>query len=158
MNLFVADPDWGWWIVGAFLLLGLEAMSLDLLFASMAVGAVAGAITAAIGAPVIAQSLVALAFALLTLFVLRPIGVRMLKTDGKETNVQALHGAQAMVMQRVDARGGRVKIGGEVWSARSIAPDAEFAAGTDVLVVEIDGATAVVDAVPHVDTTTDGEL
>jgi membrane protein implicated in regulation of membrane protease activity len=150
-------PDWGWWVVGAFLLLGLEAMSLDLLFASMAVGAVAGAIAAALGAPVIAQSLVALGVALMTLFVLRPIGVRLLRTADQETNVHALRGSQALVMQRVDARGGRVKIGGEVWSARSNAPGAEFPAGTDVLVVEIDGATAVVDVVQQIDTPTEGD-
>lgn len=139
-------PEWGWWVLGAFLLLGLEALSLDLLFASLALGAVAGAVAAAAGAPILVQFLVALAVALLTLFLVRPIGVRMLRTSGSPTNVDALQGQHALVMQHVDRRGGRVKIGGEIWSARSAVADAQFATGTDVVVVAIDGATAVVAA------------
>ncbi len=127
-------------------LLGIEALTLDLLFASLAVGAVAGAIVAALGFPVLAQGLAAVLVALLTLFVVRPIGLRMLKTEGTDTNVDALIGAGALVVERVDTRGGRVKIGGEIWSARVNHPGSEFLAGADLVVIAIDGATAVVDA------------
>ena len=127
-------------------LLGIEALTLDLVFASLAVGAVAGAIVAALGFPVIAQGLVAMVAAMLTLFVIRPIGLRMLKTEGTDTNVDALLGRGALVVERVDSRGGRVKIGGEIWSARTKEPGTEFLAGADLVVVSIDGATAVVDA------------
>ena len=139
-------PEWGWWVLGALVLLGIEALTLDLLFASLAIGAVAGAIVAAAGLPVAAQGLTAVIVALLTLFVLRPIGLRMLKTEGTDTNVDALIGAGALVVERVDTRTGRVKIGGEIWSARVRRPGTEFLAGTDLVVVSIEGATAVVDA------------
>ena len=139
-------PEWGWWVLGALVLLGIEALTLDLLFASLAVGAVAGAIVAALGFPVLAQGLAAVLVALLTLFVVRPIGLRMLKTEGTDTNVDALIGAGALVVERVDTRGGRVKIGGEIWSARVNHPGSEFLAGADLVVIAIDGATAVVDA------------
>lgn len=138
-------PEWGWWVLGALVLLGIEALTLDLVFASLAVGAVAGAIVAAFGAPVLAQVLAAVVAAMLTLFVLRPVGLRMLKTEGTETNVDALIGAGALVMERVDSRGGRVKIGGEIWSAKVSQPGTEFLAGADLVVVSIEGATAVVD-------------
>jgi membrane protein implicated in regulation of membrane protease activity len=139
-------PEWGWWVLGALVLLGIEALTLDLVFASLAVGAVAGAIVAAFGAPVLAQGLAAVFAAMLTLFVLRPMGLRMLKTEGTDTNVDALIGAGALVVERVDARGGRVKIGGEIWSARVRHPGTEFQAGADLVVISIEGATAVVDA------------
>ena len=139
-------PEWGWWVLGALALLGIEALTLDLVFASLAVGAVVGAIVAALGAPVLAQGLAAVVAALLTLFVVRPIGLRMLKTEGANTNVDALIGAGALVVERVDTRSGRVKIGGEIWSARTSRPGSEFLAGADLVVVSIDGATAVVDA------------
>ncbi|MGB2840586.1 MAG: NfeD family protein, partial [Actinomycetes bacterium] len=84
--------------------------------------------------------------ALLTLFLLRPVGLRLLKTEGTETNVEALLGKGALVIERVDARSGRVKIGGEIWSARVRNPATDFAAGTELIVISIDGATAVVDA------------
>ena len=138
-------PEWGWWVLGALVLLGIEALTLDLVFASLAVGAVVGAIVAALGAPVLAQVLAAVVAALLTLFVLRPVGLRMLKTEKTDTNVDALIGAGALVMERVDARGGSVKIGGEIWSARVSRAGTEFLAGADLVVVAIEGATAVVD-------------
>lgn len=138
-------PDWGWWVLGAVVLLGVEAISLDLVFASLAVGAVAGAVAAALGLPLLGQVLVAGAFALGSMLVLRPLGLRILKTEGTTTNVQALIGAGALVVERVDARGGRVKIGGEVWSARTARPGTTFGAGEDLHVVAIEGATAVVD-------------
>lgn len=125
--------------------MGIEALTLDLLFASLAVGAVVGAVVAAFGAPVLAQVLAAVGAALLTLVAIRPIGLRMLKTEGTDTNVDALIGAGALVVERVDARGGRVKIGGEIWSARVSRPGAEFLVGVDVVVRSIEGATAVVD-------------
>ena len=49
-----------------------------------------------------------------------------------------------MVLERVDARDGRVRLRGEVWSARSIDPDRSFEPGDTVDVVRIDGVTAVV--------------
>jgi membrane protein implicated in regulation of membrane protease activity len=48
------------------------------------------------------------------------------------------------VVQRVDGQGGRVRIGGEVWSARSYVPDQVFEAGVQVEVAKIEGATALV--------------
>jgi membrane protein implicated in regulation of membrane protease activity len=60
------------------------------------------------------------------------------------TGTAALEGARAVVLQRVDDLGGRVKIGGEEWSARSYMPGEAFDPGTQVHVVEIEGATALV--------------
>jgi membrane protein implicated in regulation of membrane protease activity len=48
------------------------------------------------------------------------------------------------VLERVDGSGGRIKLAGEVWSARSLDTDQVFEPGRQVDVVEIDGATAVV--------------
>jgi membrane protein implicated in regulation of membrane protease activity len=138
-------PEWGWWVLGVFVLLGIETLSLDLVFASLAVGAVAGAVTAALGAPLIGQFLAAGAVALLSLLLLRPLGLRLLRTEGTKTNVHALIGSSALVVERVDGRSGRVKIGGEVWSARTTQPGATFGAGEDLEVIAIEGATAVVD-------------
>jgi membrane protein implicated in regulation of membrane protease activity len=47
-------------------------------------------------------------------------------------------------MQRVDQHGGRIKLGGEEWSARAYIPDQVFEPGAQVEVVEIQGATALV--------------
>ena len=56
----------------------------------------------------------------------------------------ALVGSVALVTARVDAQPGRIKLGGQVWTARSYDPDSVFEPGTMVHVLEIDGATALV--------------
>ena len=60
------------------------------------------------------------------------------------TGSAALVGAPAVVLQRVDADGGRVRIGGEEWSARAFMPDQVLEPGMRVEVAEIEGATALV--------------
>jgi membrane protein implicated in regulation of membrane protease activity len=138
-------PDWGWWVLGAVVLLGVEALTLDLIFASLALGAVVGAIVAAVGGGIVWQVLAAVVVAMLSLFLLRPMAVRFLRVEGGHTNIDALIGSHALVMERVDARTGRVKVKGEIWSARARRPGTEFHTGTDLVVIAIDGATAVVD-------------
>jgi membrane protein implicated in regulation of membrane protease activity len=56
----------------------------------------------------------------------------------------ALIGREATVLSLVTRDDGRVRLNGGEWSARSMDPAQELAAGTLVTVVAIDGATAVV--------------
>ena len=61
------------------------------------------------------------------------------------TGAAALEGAHAIVLRRVDPNGGRVRIGGEEWSARPYMPEGEvFEPGAQVEVAKIEGATALV--------------
>ena len=60
------------------------------------------------------------------------------------SGVDALRGRQATVLERVDGQGGRIKLAGEVWSARALDTGEAYEPGSQVDVVEIDGATAVV--------------
>ena len=137
--------DWLWWI-GAALALGiLEMLSLDLVLVMLAGGAIAGAIAYLFGATVPVQFIVAAITAVVLLATLRPWLLRHLKERMPlvETNAAALVGRDAVVVSTVTIEGGRVKLNGEVWSARA---DAESAIppGTEVRVSRIDGATAVV--------------
>ena len=60
------------------------------------------------------------------------------------TGVAALVGTEAVVLEAVDGRDGRIKLAGEVWSARAYDGDSVFSVGQRVHVLEIDGATALV--------------
>lgn len=86
----------------------------------------------------------------LLLVAIRPWALRKFKKPDKfsATNVHALIGLEAVVVLPVSAQGGRVKIGGEVWTARLDAAGS-LPAGAKVTVAAIEGATAVV--VPLVD-------
>lgn len=138
---------WLLWLGGALLLAVLEIFTLDLLFIMLAAGAAAGAIGAAAGLPLVWQIVLAAVVALAMLLVLRPFLLRHLRNrvDLVETNVAALVGKPGTVLQPTDGAGGRVKIGGEVWSART-EDGGVLSSGATVRVERIDGATAVVTA------------
>ncbi|EFL27195.1 MULTISPECIES: NfeD family protein [Streptomyces] len=139
------DP-WVWWLIAAVGLgipLVLTAMPE---FGMVAVGAVAGAITDALGGGVVLQVIVFCAVSVALVAVVRPMAVRSRQQQpGLRSGVEALKGRQAVVLERVDdSGGGRIKLAGEIWSARSLDPDQAYEPGQQVDVVEIDGATAVV--------------
>ena len=134
-----------WWLVAAVGLgipLVLTAMPE---FGMFAVGALAGALTAGLGGGVVAQTLVFATVSVALLLVVRPLVKRsQSRGPGHRSGVDALTGRQAVVLERVDGRSGRIKLAGEVWSARALDDAASFEVGARVDVVEIDGATAVV--------------
>lgn len=147
--------DWYWWVAGAFLLVVVEMVSLDLVLIMFAGGAVAASTASALGAPLIVQILVFGVVSTLLLFALRPWLLKYLRqrTPLTETNVHAQVGRIGTVVAEVTDDGGRIKLVGEVWTARSAAGQ-RFPVGTDVRVVRIDGATAVVEAAPSHNTST----
>lgn len=139
---------WLWW-VGLALALGvIEMLTLDLMFLMLGGGAVAGAIAGVLGAPFWAQAIIAAAVAGLLLFLVRPWAKQLLDehTPKTKTGAAAQVGRSAVVVTPVNERGGRVKLHGEVWTARTKEPGVVLEVGTTVTVVEIDGATAVVSA------------
>nr|WP_030361389.1 NfeD family protein [Streptomyces alboflavus] len=140
------DMDaWVWWLIGAVALgipLVITAMPE---FGMLAVGAVAAAVTAGLGGGVALQAVVFAVVSVALIAVVRPIAARH-RSQRPElvSGVEALKGRSAVVMERVDASGGRIKLAGEIWSARPLDTEQSFEAGQEVDVVEIDGATAVV--------------
>ena len=147
--------DWYWWVAAAFLLVVVEMVSLDLVLIMFAGGAVAAGIASALGAPLLVQIFVFGIVSTLLLLALRPWLLKYLRqrTPLTETNVHAQVGRTGTVVAEVTDDGGRIKLFGEVWTARS-AGDQRFPVGTDVTVVRIDGATAVVDAATSHNTST----
>ena len=139
--------EWLWWWGAALLLVMAEILSLDLVLLMFAGGAIAAGIAAALGVPFAAQILLLALVSVLLLLVLRPWLLRYLRERVPlvETNTAAQVGRLALVVEDVDIRGGRVKLSGEVWSARAAQRDVRHEAGSEVRVVAIDGATAVVD-------------
>lgn len=113
-------------------------------FGMFAVGAVAGSITAGLGFGIVAQVIVFVVVSVALVSVVRLVALRQKPPSAARTGIDALRGRQAIVLERVDANGGRIKLAGEVWSARALGPEQVFEPGQQVDVVEIDGATAVV--------------
>jgi membrane protein implicated in regulation of membrane protease activity len=137
--------EWVLWMLAAGVLAVGEMFTLGFFLGPVAVAAVVAAIVALAGGGVALQWIVFTAVAAASLLVLRPIARRHLRTPMQlRTGTAALIGAPAIVLERVDGRGGQVKIGGEIWSARSFDEDQAFEPGARVEVLKIDGATALV--------------
>ena len=137
--------SWIAWLIAAALLGGAEDLTLTLAFGLLAAAALAAAIVAGLGAPLLIQVLTFAVAAGVGLLVVRPIARRQLSRpplirDGSD----ALIGKKALVVEEVTGTRGLIKLAGEVWSARAFDENQVIPAGTAVDVMEIDGATAVV--------------
>ncbi|WP_405766483.1 NfeD family protein [Streptomyces sp. NBC_01538] len=136
---------WVWWLVGAV------ALGIPLVVTAMpelgmlAVGALAAAGAAGLGGGVVVQVLVFAVVSTALIAVVRPIATRQ-RADRPRllSGIDALKGKRAIVLERVDGAGGRIKLAGEVWSARSLDTQLAYDVGQEVDVVEIEGATAIV--------------
>ncbi|MDQ1747849.1 MAG: hypothetical protein QOD07_2112 [Frankiaceae bacterium] len=151
-------PAWLPWLIAAGILGLVELHTLTLVLGMLAVAALPAAATAAVGGGPALQVLVFAIAAALALAVVRPVARRHRNSpSGLRTGTAALIGQRAVVVAAIapspgGGGHGQVRIGGEVWSARSYADDQHLPVGAAVDVVGIEGATAVVlarDPQPH---------
>jgi membrane protein implicated in regulation of membrane protease activity len=140
------DHLWETWLMVAVALGVMELISTDLILIMLAGGALVGMVVALFGVPVAIQIVLALATALGLLALLRPSMVHRLHSGPTlRTGADALIGERGFVLEPLShVAPGRVKIGGEVWTARPYDEDDEIEAGAAVDVVSIKGATAYV--------------
>jgi membrane protein implicated in regulation of membrane protease activity len=138
-------PAWVIWAILAVLLALGELATPGLFFLGPVALATLPALLVSFFAPAWAQVLVFIGCSLASLAILRPIARTHLEMPKlTRTGTAALVGARATVLQRVDADGGRVRIGGEEWSARAYMDDQVIEPGARVEVAKIEGATALV--------------
>ena len=138
---------WIAWVVAACVL-GLGEMHTGGFFlAPFALGALVAALVSLAGLALPLALVVFLLTSLLVLLTLRPVARRHIQHPPRiRTGAAALVGSDAVVLERIANQEGVgcVRIGGEVWTARSYEDDEVIPAGERVQVVEIRGATALV--------------
>ena len=137
--------SWVVWLVLAALLGVAEVMTTTLAFGLLAVAAGVAAVVGGVGLGLPFQIGAFAVAAAAGLGVVRPLAVRHIRQPPLlRTGTSALVGRSATVLEEVTAQGGRVRIGGEVWSARSYDESQVLPAGSSVDVFAIEGATALV--------------
>jgi membrane protein implicated in regulation of membrane protease activity len=138
--------SWLIWVVAAIALAIGEVLTPGLFFLGpVALSALAAALAAALGAGVLGSFVVFIGCSLASLAFLRPIARRHVRMPAlSRTGTDALVGRKGIVTHRVDALGGRVRIGGEEWSARSYLDGEVFAEGQTVNIIQIEGVTALI--------------
>jgi len=139
--------SWLLWLILAVTLAVGEIFTLSFFLAPFAVGALLAAGAAAAGAgPVLATGLFLVSSGGL-LFGLRPVARAHTRTTAQlRTGTAALAGRTATVVERIANHEGvgAVRLDGEIWTARTYLEDEVIEAGTQVQVLEIRGATALV--------------
>ena len=138
---------WIIWIVAGCVLGAGEMHTGGFFLAPFALGALVAALVSLAGVGLPLALLVFLLTSLLVLLTLRPVARRHIQHPPRiRTGAAALVGADAVVLERIANQEGVgcVRIGGEVWTARSYEDDEVIPAGERVQVVEIRGATALV--------------
>jgi membrane protein implicated in regulation of membrane protease activity len=139
---------WVIWLIVAVVFAVAEVVNLSFYLFPFAIGAAAAAVVGIAGGGLAVELI---AFAVLTgvsFTVVRPIAKRHINMPPQlRTGTAALIGRTAIVTERIvnDHGVGQVRIDGEVWSARAYDEDKVLEAGTRVHVMEIRGATALVD-------------
>jgi membrane protein implicated in regulation of membrane protease activity len=138
---------WVIWLIAAGVL-GVGEMHQGAFYlAPFALGAALAAVVSLLGAGAAVSAVVFVAASAIVFATLRPVARRHRQLPPSiRTGAAALVGRPAVVLERIanDEGVGCVKIGGEVWTARSYDDDEVFDAGERVEVVEIRGATALV--------------
>ena len=135
------------WLILAAVLGIAEMLTLTAALGLLAVAALAAAAAAALGGNPFAQFAAFAAVAVAGLALVRPLVRRQLQVrmgPQHRFGVAALVGRQARVVQEVTGHAGRVRIGGEEWSARAYDETLVIPAGATVDVIQIEGATALV--------------
>lgn len=134
---------WGIWAIIAAVLFIVEMLTVDFTFIMIAGGALAATAVSAVGGNLVLQIAAFAVVTTLLLFFVRPWAREHINNSAAgESNIYALTGRIATTLTPVDAFNGRVKVGGDVWSARSA--EGEIGSGQNVIIQSVDGAQLVV--------------
>ncbi|MDP3971320.1 MAG: NfeD family protein [Candidatus Nanopelagicales bacterium] len=138
------------WIAVAVVCVVVELLTLDLIFIMLAGGAAGAAIAAGFGAELPIQILVAAVVSVIGLLALRPMALRHLHPPGPgtATNIDAMIGRMAVATSKITTERGLVRIGGEIWSARTTGTEI-IPEGCAALIQAIDGVVLLVVGQPE---------
>ncbi|MFJ5812179.1 NfeD family protein [Streptomyces sp. NPDC093093] len=138
---------WLLWLIVALVLGAVEIVTLTAALGLLGGAALVTAVCAAVGLPLPWQFLLFAVVSAVGVVFVRPVALRRLSSppngDGR-FGVDALVGEAAYVTSEVSKFGGRVRIGGEEWTARAYDETLVIPPGTAVDVMEIKGTTALV--------------
>lgn len=125
--------------------IAVEAATVNLVSVWFIGGAVAGLVSAILGAAVLLQFAVFLAVSAVLLALLRPVLKKYLRVKPTKLNADRLIGQEALVTEPINnlEETGAVRMNGVLWTAKSV-DDTPIPAGTRVRIDRIEGAKVYV--------------
>ncbi|MBP3758311.1 MAG: NfeD family protein [Firmicutes bacterium] len=134
------------WLAAAIIFIIIEAVTVGLTTIWFAAGALVALILALIKVGVGVQVAVFLILSLVLLATTRKIFVNKLKTGSEKTNVDALVGEEAVVLEDITPfNTGLVKVKGQNWTAIAADKDASILKGSTVKIKAIEGVKLIVE-------------
>ena len=130
---------WHIWLSAGIILAILEVFTPGFFIVGIGVSLVITALPAALGLPFWVQLLVCGVMILIFFLLVRPLVMKIPHSDSKKTGTAALMGEEGIVVETITRiEGGRVKVGGEVWKAKS---DETIEKDSLVIVTGVEGVT-----------------
>ena len=145
---------WSIWLIVAGFFFILEIATTGFLVCWLGVGALLAMILSFFVDNIVLQvMLFAISSVVLILFT-KPLVKKFIDKKTIPTNIDSIIGKEGIVIETIDTikAVGQVKLGGEVWSAKSFAENVVIEKGAKVVVKEINGVKLVVEEVKTVDT------
>ena len=135
------------WLAAMIAFIVLEVSTVSLTCIWFALGALAALIAALCHAPIWLQLVWFFVVSVLTLIATRPLVKKFINAKTQPTNADMLIGQTCVVLEPISnlSETGAVKVGGKVWTARSI-DGTVFAPGEKVVAVRIEGVKLIVDS------------
>ncbi len=137
---------WVFWLIAAGIFFIIEMATIGFLVFWLGIGAILAMLTSFITDSILIQSLVFVITSTLLLIFTRPLVDKFIKVPKEiKTNAYSIIGKKGIVISKINniEGTGQIKIGGEVWSAKSFENE-DIPENTEIEIVEIDGVKAVV--------------
>ena len=137
---------WVFWLIAAGIFFIIEMATIGFLVFWLGIGAILAMLTSFITDSILIQSLVFVITSTLLLVFTRPLVDKFIKVPKEiKTNAYSIIGKKGIVISKINniEGTGQIKIGGEVWSAKS-SENEDIPENTEIEIVEIDGVKAVV--------------
>ncbi|HEY4536007.1 MAG TPA: NfeD family protein [Enteractinococcus sp.] len=138
---WILENFWSFWLIMMLLLISVQVMTGELTFLLIAVGALTAVVADVLGAPLYAQIIIFAVVSIASLIWLRSFDTKRRRNDSGPSpwSVNRYVGRVGEVTEEVTSSAGMVRIGTEIWSARTYGPG-PIPAETPVVIQQIEGA------------------
>lgn len=135
---------WQIWLIISGIFFVMEIMTVGFLVFWFALGALITALVSIFTDNIIIQTTVFIVSSTLLIFLTKPFVKKLSRSDKIQTNAYSIIGKKGIVTREINVKKGigQVKIGTEVWTAKSTTDIPE---GTEIVVKEIDGVKVLVE-------------
>ena len=136
---------WHIWLILAGIFMVIEIATVGFLVFWFGIGSLIAMVVSFFTENIAIQMAVFICSSTLLLFLTKPFVNKFTKKESVQTNAYSIIGKKGIVQKEINPlRGtGQIKVGTEVWSAKSI-DDKKIEEGLEVEVVEIEGVKAIV--------------